>query len=200
MEKALLCVSFGTSVPEAEESIAAVENALRAAAPDRLLVRAYTSSMICRKLAGRLKGYRRVVVCVTTRKPGRWWTTFFEQWQPEVPAATVFFTPAADVNRLPEAIRRADAVVALPGGCGTLEELLEIITWKQLGLFHRPIVMLNVDGFFNPLLDMLGRCVDEHFMKISHGCLWHVANDASDVLPLFASVDVYADDMVESKY
>ena len=65
----------------------------------------------CRKLAGRLKGYRRVVVCVTTRKPGRWWTTFFEQWQPEVPAATVFFTPAADVNRLPEAIRRADAVV-----------------------------------------------------------------------------------------
>ena len=49
----------------------------------------------------RLKGYRRVVVCVTTRKPGRWWTTFFEQWQPEVPAATVFFTPAADVNRLP---------------------------------------------------------------------------------------------------
>ena len=53
MEKALLCVSFGTSVPEAEESIAAVENALRAAAPGRLLVRAYTSSMICRKLAGR---------------------------------------------------------------------------------------------------------------------------------------------------
>lgn len=96
--------------------------------------------------------------------------------------------------------RRADAVVALPGGCGTLEELLEIITWKQLGLFHKPIVMLNVDGFFNPLLDMLGRCVDEHFMKISHGHLWHVANDASDVLPLLASVDVYADDMVESKY
>ena len=60
--------------------------------------------------------------------------------------------------------------------------------------------MLNVDGFFNPLLDMLGRCVDEHFMKISHGRLWHVANDASDVLPLLASVDVYADDMVESKY
>ena len=49
----------------------------------------------------------------------------------------------------------SDAVIALPGGCGTLEELLEIITWKQLGLYLNPIVILNVGGFFDPLLQML---------------------------------------------
>ena len=51
----------------------------------------------------------------------------------------------------------SDAVVALPGGCGTLEELLEIITWKQLGLYLNPIVILNTNGFFDPLLAMLQR-------------------------------------------
>lgn len=96
--------------------------------------------------------------------------------------------------------QRADAVVALPGGCGTLEELLEIITWKQLGLFHKPIVVMNVDGFFDPLLAMLGRCVDEHFMKQSHSHLWHVATDATDVMAKLASIDVVDDDNVESKY
>ena len=69
----------------------------------------------------------------------------------------------------------ADAVVALPGGCGTLEELLEIITWKQLGLYNGKIVIVNTEGFFTPLLQMLQRCVDEGFMKQSHKTLWTVA-------------------------
>lgn len=55
----------------------------------------------------------------------------------------------------------SDAVIALPGGCGTLEELLEIITWKQLGLYLNPIVILNVKNYFDPLLDMLRQAVDE---------------------------------------
>ena len=59
----------------------------------------------------------------------------------------------------------SDAVIALPGGCGTLEELLEIITWKQLGLYLNPIVILNTNGFFDPLLDMLTRAIDENFMR-----------------------------------
>ena len=54
----------------------------------------------------------------------------------------------------------SDGIVALPGGCGTLEELLEIITWKQLGLYLNPIVILNVNGFFDPLLEMLGNTTD----------------------------------------
>ena len=63
----------------------------------------------------------------------------------------------------------SDAVIALPGGCGTLEELLEIITWKQLGLYLNPIVILNVKNYFDPLLDMLRQAVDENFMRTQHG-------------------------------
>lgn len=96
--------------------------------------------------------------------------------------------------------QRADAVMALPGGCGTLEELLEIITWKQLGLFHKPIIILNICGFYDHLLAMLKHCIDERFMKCSHGNLWHVAADADEAMSILSSIDLAADDMVESKY
>lgn len=66
----------------------------------------------------------------------------------------------------------SDAVIALPGGCGTLEELLEIITWKQLGLYLHPIVVLNVDGYYDPLLQMLDRATDQHFMRPEHQAMW----------------------------
>ena len=62
----------------------------------------------------------------------------------------------------------SDAVIALPGGCGTLEELLEIITWKQLGLYLNPIIILNINGFYNPLLEMLQRAVEGNFMRKEH--------------------------------
>ena len=54
-----------------------------------------------------------------------------------------------------------DALVALPGGCGTLEELLEVITLKRLGLYSKPIIIVNLNGFYDPLLEMLQRCIDE---------------------------------------
>ena len=55
----------------------------------------------------------------------------------------------------------SDAVITLPGGCGTLEELLEIITWKQLGIYLKPIVILNINGYFTPLLNMLEKAIEE---------------------------------------
>ena len=76
----------------------------------------------------------------------------------------------------------ADGVVALPGGCGTLEELLEAITWRRLGLLDIPIVLLNTRRFFDPLLAALGRCVDEGFMEERHRALWSVAAQPADVL------------------
>lgn len=78
----------------------------------------------------------------------------------------------------------ADAAVALPGGCGTMEELLEIITWKQLGLFSGTIVILNTDGFYNPLLELLENAVDRHFMKPSHRRLWRVAATPEEAIAL----------------
>jgi len=66
----------------------------------------------------------------------------------------------------------ADACIALPGGVGTLEELLEVITWKQLGLFLKPIVVLNIDGYFSPLLAQLEHAVSEQLMRPLHTDLW----------------------------
>ena len=85
----------------------------------------------------------------------------------------------------------SDAVIALPGGCGTLEELLEIITWKQLGLYLNPVVILNVDGFFDPLLQMLQVAIDENFMRKEHGEIWHVASTPEEALKLVYSTPVW---------
>jgi len=76
----------------------------------------------------------------------------------------------------------ADAVVALPGGCGTLEELLEVITWKRLGIFTKPIVIVNLEGYFDALITMLDRAVDEHFMRDEHREMWKVVETPEEVL------------------
>lgn len=76
----------------------------------------------------------------------------------------------------------ADAVVALPGGCGTLEELLEVITWKRLGIFTKPIIIVNLEGYFDDLITMLNRAVDEHFMREEHRKMWEVVENPNDVL------------------
>ena len=76
----------------------------------------------------------------------------------------------------------ADATIALPGGIGTLEELLEIITWKQLGLYRKPVALLNARGYYDPLLQMLRRAVDERFMGASHASLFTVAATPAEAL------------------
>jgi len=76
----------------------------------------------------------------------------------------------------------ANGCIALPGGCGTLEELLEIITWKQLGLYNKPIVILNTDGYYTPLINMLTKAAEEHFMREEHLKLWTVADTPEEAL------------------
>ena len=85
----------------------------------------------------------------------------------------------------------SDGIIALPGGCGTLEELLEIITWKQLGLYLNPIVILNTNGFFDPLLAMLQRAMDENFMRQQHGTIWHVASTPQEAVELIHTIPVW---------
>lgn len=67
-----------------------------------------------------------------------------------------------------------DAIIALPGGCGTFEELLEAITWKRLGLVTAPIVIVNTNGYYDPLIEMLDRAVRENFMRAEHAQMWTV--------------------------
>lgn len=81
----------------------------------------------------------------------------------------------------------ADAAVALPGGCGTLEELLEVITWKQLGIFVKPIIIVNIAGYFDPLIEMLHKAVDENFMRDIHKNIWQVVSSPEEVIPAIAS-------------
>ena len=69
----------------------------------------------------------------------------------------------------------------MPGGCGTLEELLEAITLKRLGLFLGPIVLVNTRGYFQPLLELLSRAVDEHFMDDRHPLMWQVVARPEEV-------------------
>lgn len=78
----------------------------------------------------------------------------------------------------------ADAVIALPGGVGTLEELLETLTWRQLGLVKVPVIILNTLGYYDPLLAMLRHAIDEGFMKPTHINLWQVAATPADAIAL----------------
>ncbi|KAF5473924.1 hypothetical protein F2P56_005871 [Juglans regia] len=68
-------------------------------------------------------------------------------------------------QRKAEMARQADAFIALPGGYGTMEELLEVITWAQLGIHRKPVGLLNVDGFYNSLLSFIDKAVDEGFIS-----------------------------------
>ncbi|KAM0827759.1 hypothetical protein ACQ4PT_067980 [Festuca glaucescens] len=72
----------------------------------------------------------------------------------------------ADMHqRKAEMARQSDAFIALPGGYGTLEELLEVITWAQLGIHEKPVGLLNVDGYYNALLSFIDKAVEEGFIK-----------------------------------
>lgn len=79
-------------------------------------------------------------------------------------------------------LEESDAVVALPGGSGTLEELFEAITWKRLGLFVKPIILVNVRGFFNPCIELLETCIREKFMDDRHRAMWTVVDRPEDVI------------------
>jgi cytokinin riboside 5'-monophosphate phosphoribohydrolase len=92
---------------------------------------------------------------------------------------------------------RADAFVALPGGWGTLEEILEILTLRQLEVVKKPCVFFNQDGFYDPLLKMFDRMLAEKFFKASNMDLFRVAGTAAEV---FHQIELAATIQAESKW
>ena len=80
-----------------------------------------------------------------------------------------------------------DAAIVLPGGCGTLDELFEIITLKQLGVYLKPIIILNVEGYYDLLLQHLERSMEENFMRDEHRDIWRVATTAEEAIDLVFS-------------
>jgi uncharacterized protein (TIGR00730 family) len=82
---------------------------------------------------------------------------------------------------------RADAFVALPGGIGTFEELFEVWTWAQLGYHDQPIGLLNIEGYYDPLLEFLKRTVDEGFLAAQQFERLRVDSDPTRLLDRLAA-------------
>jgi uncharacterized protein (TIGR00730 family) len=84
-------------------------------------------------------------------------------------------------------LEQTDAVIALPGGCGTYEELFEALALKRLGLFDRPILMVDARDHFQPLRQLLEQFIAERFMSDRHRAMWQFVNSPDEVLPTLAS-------------
>ena len=93
-------------------------------------------------------------------------------------------------------IRDTDAVIALPGGIGTLEELAEVITLKQLGQYIMPIILLNINGFYNDFILLLNRMTDEKFMHPIHQNIWQIVETPEEVIPAIMEAPVWSKELV----
>ena len=91
-------------------------------------------------------------------------------------------------------IELADGLVALPGGTGTFEELLEAITWKRLALTHVPIVIGNFGGYYDPLLALFERAGSERFVDPRHLGMWGVARTPAEVLQVLEDTPPWHED------
>lgn len=88
----------------------------------------------------------------------------------------------------------SDACIALPGGCGTFEELFEALTLKRLGLWFGAIVLVNTNGFFDPLQKALDHAVEERFMDQRHADMWTLVPDVEDVVSAIRSAPAWPRD------
>lgn len=90
-------------------------------------------------------------------------------------------------------MRESDACIALPGGVGTLEELFEIVTLKQLGRYDKPIILLNTDGFYNDMLHFIRHIVEENFMHAIYTTLWKVALTPEEAVRMAVETPVWTE-------
>jgi uncharacterized protein (TIGR00730 family) len=79
---------------------------------------------------------------------------------------------------------RADAFVTLPGGLGSLDETFEVLTWTQLGLSNKPVILVDVDGYWQPFLALVDHVISAGFARPENRDMIHVVKQVSDVLPL----------------
>jgi uncharacterized protein (TIGR00730 family) len=101
-------------------------------------------------------------------------------------------------DRLNMMLEGSHAFVALPGGCGTLEEIFYVLTRKRLGQCTAPMVIVNVRGYFDPCIAMLERCVEQGFMDARHGAMWTVVSSPGDVAAALEAAPAW--DAVNAKF
>jgi len=99
---------------------------------------------------------------------------------------TEMITTETMAQRKEAMIHHVDAVVTFPGGCGTMEEFMETLSLKRLGLFNKPMIILNSYGFYNPLIDLLEAMLRENFLGPRHREMWTVVETPKDILPAIA--------------
>lgn len=104
------------------------------------------------------------------------------------PASTRTIVTQTMHERKAKICELADAMVALPGGIGTFEELLECLTWKQLGLHSKPVVILNTDGYYDRLLGCLDYMISEQMMRPVHREMFTVVSQPEEVIPALLSM------------
>lgn len=92
----------------------------------------------------------------------------------------------------------SEAAIALPGGLGTLEELAEILTWKQLGLYTHPVIILNVNGYYNKLLQFFDQMIAEKFMNGGFRTMWEVVTTPEEAMGLLQNPSEWSGNV--SKY
>ena len=78
----------------------------------------------------------------------------------------------------------SDAAIVLPGGCGTFAEMMELITWKQLGIYLKPIILLNTLNYYEPMLNVLHQAANQHFMREQHTDIWRVASTPEEAIEM----------------
>ncbi|MFY7668216.1 MAG: TIGR00730 family Rossman fold protein [Crocinitomicaceae bacterium] len=92
-----------------------------------------------------------------------------------------------------------DALIALPGGTGTFEELFEAITLKKLGQFTKPIIILNTRNYYNPFIELMNQAVLENFMSETHQALWTIVNEPTEVVPAILNTPLWDKGLSEAK-
>lgn len=82
----------------------------------------------------------------------------------------------------------SDAIVVLPGGLGTLDETFEMLTWKQIGLHDKPIILADIDAYWSPLIALIDNQIAERYVRSDHRALFSVAGCIADIFPLLQSL------------
>jgi uncharacterized protein (TIGR00730 family) len=100
---------------------------------------------------------------------------------------TRMITTETMAERKEAMIHEVDAVVTFPGGCGTMEEFMETLSLKRLGLFQKPMIVLNSFGFYAPLIDLLDAMLRDHFLGPKHREMWTVVSTPEEILPAIAA-------------
>jgi len=116
------------------------------------------------------------------------------EWQHKGVTDFIFTEDMHERKRL--FLENIDAIISLPGGCGTFEELFEAITLKRLGKFTKPIIILNTNGYYSPFKTMMKQCIDQGFMSEAHGDIWDVVDTPKEVIPAIRSAVQWGEDAI----